>query len=52
MRFIVNEMDYVQDTSWHARNFVNHKGSIAGEVINSKGISTPTRIDFLKKMVT
>ena len=44
-----NDMDYVQDTSWHARNFVNNKGSIAGEVINGKGMSIPTRVDFFKE---
>ncbi len=44
-----NGMDYVQDTSWHARNFVNNKGSIAGELINGQGISIPTRMDFFKE---
>ncbi len=43
-----NNMNDVQSSSWNARNFVNSKGSIAGEVINGKGAKIPTRVDFVK----
>jgi len=42
-------MNNVQNSSWHARNFVNNKGSIAGEVTNGEGQSIPTRMDFVKQ---
>ena len=41
-------MHDVQSSSWDARNIVNSKGSIAGEVINGKGAKIPTRVDFVK----
>jgi hypothetical protein len=44
-----NNMNQVKSSSWHARNFVNNKGSIAGEVTNTNGESIPTRVDFVKQ---
>jgi|GEM_PF-3671072 len=44
-----NAMNEVKSTSWHSRNFVNNKGSIAGEVHNKQGVSIPTRMDFVKQ---
>ena len=44
-----NHMTKVKSTSWHARNFVNNKGSIAGEVVNGNGENIPTRVDFVKQ---
>lgn len=44
-----HDMNNIQSTSWHARNFVNNKGSIAGDVSNAQGDSIPTRVDFVKQ---
>lgn len=44
-----NQFNQVQSSSWHAREFKNSKGHIAGEVINGDGNSIPARIDFFKE---
>ncbi len=44
-----NDMHDVVSSSWDSRNFVNSKGSIAGELVNAKGAKIPTRVDFIKE---